>query len=265
MRSILLLGIMMLMGWWMQAQNLDLSTFKSFDNKAVLFAVDQPAIAQDVLINAKALSVAIARTDKQDVQPRYVEVWVRYDDLNREKQLMRLDSFSTDTTFTMPLAWAEGRRVKDVEVHTHTRKGNLEVTGVTYQAGGTVVDWTASDLLGTGFADKDNALQNDILVISSPIDAPPHLTKLTKPKVEFVASLANSEGETLEGTGVLTCYLIDLSEENVLTKKFTVTGTPQSFTLDLTDKDLSYGYLVTFQPVMGEPWIAIRSMQVKAE
>ncbi len=247
-------------------QNIDLSQFSSpVDDKALLFAVDQPATANDLLLNAKAMTIRVERTKRKDEQPRYVEVLVRYDDLNREKHLLRVDSFSRDTTFAIALEWAEGRRVKDVEVHTYTKNGQLELTEVSYTKGGAVTDWTATDLMGTGFADKNNAMQNDILVISSPIDAPPHLTKLTKPKVEFVASLANSEGEALNGEGVLTCYLIDLSEETVSTQKFTVTGTPQTFTLDLSDKDLTYGYLVTFQPVMGQPWVAIRNMQVLAE
>lgn len=265
MRNTFLLVLVVMMSGLVQAQSIDLSSFSSIDDKEVHFTLDKPSVAKEVLINAKAVSVTVERTSRKDEVPRYVEVLVRYDDLNREKHLVRLDSFSTDTTFNLSLEWAEGRKVKDLEVHTYTKDGTLALTGVSYQKGGAVVDWSSTDLMGTGFADKDNALQNDVLVISSPIDAPPHLTKLLKPKVEFVASLANSEGEALKGSGVLTCYIIDLSEESVETKKFTVSGTPETFTLDLSDKDLTYGYLVTFQPVMGQPWVAIRQMQVKAE
>lgn len=265
MRYLVLLFLLIALPASVLAQEIALSAFSGFNKDEVLLSPDQPAVAEDLFVSATAINLSVARTSKRDKAYRYMDVTVGYDDRNRELFSIRLDSFSSDSTFVFPLAYGEGRRVQKITISSNNTAGEVAITAVRYTAGGPTVDWTSTDLRGTGFADKENALQNDILVISSPIDAPPHLTKLHKPKVTFVASLANCEGEALKGTGVLTCYLIDLSEEMVETKKFTVTATPQSFTLDLSDKDLTYGYLVTFQPVNGQPWVAIRQMQVSEE
>lgn len=259
-----LLSVLFLTGLSAQ-QTIPLASFdKDATQKGLALQKGSEFTADSLLVSAGQLYIEVMRS-KGATGYRYVEVTVTYDDLNSEHAILRLDSLSADTTFIIPLEWATGRRVKSIHLSTSNRQGTTFITGVAYKPGGEVALWDEAALRGTGFADKDNTLQNGILVISSPIDNPPHLTSLTKPKVRFVASLAKSDEEALSTTGTITLYIVNLAEDEVTTRKFTVSGTPKTYTLDLSGRDMTYGYLVTFQPLPGQPWVAIRSMEVLPE
>ncbi len=239
------------------------STYEDPKKGRLLFVNQDGLLLPGLGEQVKSCALEVAREDKKATGIVPFQVIITYDDLVQDKVNLQLDSLEQNHVFRLDLTNNENRNVKDVQIRPLHLSQLLELVSFSYTKGSRAYTMLDSELADATFFDQSGTRNfHNILLIPSPVSNPPHLMNLRHRKVTFTASIAGQDPKAVADTANLTLNLVDLGEYEVEIHNITINREVQEYTFDLGSRDLTYGFLLTFQPMPGQPSIAIRRIVV---
>lgn len=205
------------------------------------------------------LHLFISRDDKKSTNPVRFTVRVEYDDLLRDTFPLKMDTLLTEQDFRLYLKHHKGRRIANLYIDGEYHQNTIVLKRLRYHCRTHVDSWSDTRFYdGVQLFDQANTMQHDVMIIPSPVNSPPHLYNVRSKELYFTANIASPDPAVRKGKAELTVMVIDMGQDYIETFKYEVTGEPQEFRLDMSHQDVQYGYLVLFQPLQGQPAIALR-------
>ncbi len=239
------------------------STYEDPKKGRLLFVNQDGLLLPGLGEQVTSCTLEIARDDKKATGIVPFQVIITYDDLVQEKVNLQLDSLAQSNVFRLELTNNENRNVQDVQIRPLHMSQLMELVSFSYTKGTRAHTMLDSDFADAIFYDQSGTRNfHNVLVIPSPVSNPPHLMNLRHRKVTFTASIAGQDPKAVADTASLTLNLVDLGEYEVEIHNLTINREVQEYTFDLGSRDLTYGFLLTFQPMPGQPSIAIRRIVV---
>lgn len=209
------------------------------------------------------LHLIMGRDDKNSTAPIPFIVRVEYDDLLRDTFHLKLDTLLTEQDFKLKLKHHKGRRIANLYIDGVPNQKTLVLNRVRYHCSTHVDSWSDTRFYdGVQLFDQAKTMQHDVLIIPSPVNSPPHLYNVRSKGLYFTANIASADPNVRKGKAELTVMVIDMGQDYIETFKYQLTGEPQEFHLDMSHQDVQYGYLVLFQPLQGQPAVALRHVRL---
>lgn len=232
--------------------------------KALMLTDGDTVALQDFMKAAGNFTVDLDWGSKKLQPATEMQATLVYDDLVTETFTYTLQPDAVKDNWTIEPAYAKGRRVKDLVIEVIDGSGVIAITETHYKKGAPVKDLTMNQMPQYIELRDGKTRKNDVMVISYPINTPPHLADNNARKVYFTASIASSDPKEMEGTATLTLYATDYSSSYHDELKVVVTSEPKEYSITIApEREVKNQYFLIMQPAPGNPNIAIRHFRIE--